>query len=138
MSSRAHSCNKDSPFYIVYLFSQTLESLIGYLQVVFFKEAVSGDVCVRFLYISKSISKLSYSHPKAVLNIILVHSVLARQPSRAADSLLRSLRGGDGDPLCALASRRWGPIYIASYTHTLGSWVDFYEVLQLLMWWRNR
>jgi 23S rRNA maturation mini-RNase III len=73
MSSRAHSCNKDSPFYIVYLFSQTLESLIGYLQVVFFKEAVSGDVCVRFFYISKSNSKLSYSHPKAVLNIILVH-----------------------------------------------------------------
>jgi hypothetical protein len=46
--------------------------------------------------------------------------------------------GGDGDPLCVLASRRWGPIYIASYTHTLGSWVDFHEVLLLLMWWRNR
>ncbi len=35
--------------------------------------------------------------------------------------------GGDGDPPCVLASRRWGPIYIASYTHTLGSWVDFYK-----------
>jgi hypothetical protein len=47
-------------------------------------------------------------------------------------------RGGGGDTLCILASRRWGPTYIASYTHILGSWVDFYEVLQSLMWWRNR
>ncbi len=62
--------------------------------------------------------------------------VLARQPSRAANPLLRSSQGGD--PLCVLASGRWGPTYIASYSHTLGSWVDFYEVLQPLMWWRNR
>jgi hypothetical protein len=41
--------------------------------------------------------------------------------------LLRSPRGGGrGTPLCVLASRRWGPIYIASYTHTLGSWDDFF------------
>jgi hypothetical protein len=61
--------------------------------------------------------------------------------SRAERPILSSAPrggGGDGDPLCVLASRRWGPTYIASYTHTLGSWVDFYEVLQPLMWWRNR
>ncbi len=53
-------------------------------------------------------------------------SVLARQPSRAADSSPPLLAGGgEGDPLCVLASRRWGPTYIASYTHTLGSWDDF-------------
>ncbi len=46
-------------------------------------------------------------------------------------------RGG-GDPLCVLASSRWGPTYIASFTHTLGSWEDFYEVLQLLMWRGHR
>jgi hypothetical protein len=47
--------------------------------------------------------------------------------SRAERPILSSAPrgGGDGDPPCALASRRWGPIYIASYTHTLGSWDDF-------------
>jgi hypothetical protein len=45
-------------------------------------------------------------------------------------SPLRALRRGGGDPLCVLASRRWGPIYIASYTHTLGSWDGFYRSLR--------
>jgi hypothetical protein len=86
---------------------------------------------------------VNYNKITEIMNIHVFNkpfrtSVLARQPSRAADSLLRSRGGGDGDPLCVLASRRWGPTYIASYTHTLGSWVDFYEVLQPLMWWRNR
>jgi hypothetical protein len=34
--------------------------------------------------------------------------------------------GGGGGPPCELASRRWEPTYVASYTHTLGSWVDFF------------
>jgi hypothetical protein len=65
-------------------------------------------------------------------------SVLARQPSRAADTLLRSSRGGEGDPPCVLASRRWGPIYIAGRVQCTEPWVDFFEVLQLLMWWRSQ
>jgi hypothetical protein len=48
----------------------------------------------------------------------------AAEPSGRFPPLLLA-GGGDGDPPCALASRRWGPIYIASYTHTLGSWDDF-------------
>jgi hypothetical protein len=36
--------------------------------------------------------------------------------------------GGGGGPPCILASRRWGPTYIASYTHTLGPWVDFFWI----------
>ncbi len=37
-------------------------------------------------------------------------------------------REGGEDPPCVLASRRWGPTYMYSllYTHTLGSWVDFF------------
>jgi hypothetical protein len=67
------------------------------------------------------------------------YSVLARQPLRAADPLLRSSRGGgEGDPLCVLASRRWGPTYIAGRVQCTEPWVDFFEVLQLLMWWRSQ
>jgi hypothetical protein len=33
-------------------------------------------------------------------------------------SLRAPRHGGGGDPLCVLASRRWGPTYIVSYTHT--------------------
>ncbi len=68
------------------------------------------------------------------INILLCAlAVLARQPSRAADSLLRSLRGGDGDPPCLLAYRRWGPIYIAVHAQRMELWVHFFEVLRLLM-----
>jgi hypothetical protein len=45
--------------------------------------------------------------------------------SRLGQSHFSPLRGAGGDPLCVLASRRWGPTYIASYTHTLGSWDEF-------------
>ncbi len=63
-------------------------------------------------------------------------SVLARQPSWVANSLLRSSREGGGPP-CVLASRSWGPICIVSYTHTLSSWVCLHHgALQLLVWWR--
>ncbi len=41
-------------------------------------------------------------------------------------SLRAPRRGGGGDPLCVLASRKRGPTYIASYTHTLGSWDGFF------------
>jgi hypothetical protein len=52
-------------------------------------------------------------------------SVLARQPSRAADSLLRSSRGGGmGTPPVYWQAGGRG-LYIASYTQTLGSWDDF-------------
>ncbi len=47
----------------------------------------------------------------------------AAEPSGRSSPPL--LAGGGGDPLCVLACRRWGPIYIASYTHTLGSWGGF-------------
>jgi hypothetical protein len=50
--------------------------------------------------------------------------VLARQPLRAADPLLRSSRGGEGDPPLCIGKQEVGPTYIASYTHTLGSWDD--------------
>ncbi len=40
--------------------------------------------------------------------------------------ILFSAPCGEGTPPCVLASRRWEPTYIASYTHTLGSWVDFF------------
>jgi hypothetical protein len=58
-------------------------------------------------------------------------TVLARQPSRAADPLLRSLRGGgEGDPLLCIGKQEVGTyIYSLLYTHTLGSWDDFFEVL---------
>ncbi len=66
-------------------------------------------------------------------------SVLAQQPSRAADPLLRSSQGGEeGDSLCVLASVRWGPTYIAGRVQCTEPWADFFEVLQLLMWWRGQ
>ncbi len=58
--------------------------------------------------------------------LILRYSVPARQPSWAV-AFLSMLRDVGVDPPCVLASRRWGPTYIASYTHTLGSWVDFLQ-----------
>ncbi len=36
--------------------------------------------------------------------------------------------GGDGDPSCVLADRRWGPIYIAVHTQRLEPWVYFFGV----------
>ncbi len=48
------------------------------------------------------------------------------------------LAGGDRDPPCVLAYRRWGPIYIAVHTQHMELWVDFFEVLQLLMWWESQ
>jgi hypothetical protein len=35
---------------------------------------------------------------------------------------------------CLLAYRRWGPIYIAVHTQRMELWVNFFEVLRLLMW----
>ncbi len=52
-------------------------------------------------------------------------SVLARQPSRAADSLLRSSRGGGwGPPLC-IGKQEVGTysIYIAVHTQRMELWV---------------
>jgi hypothetical protein len=46
--------------------------------------------------------------------------------------------GGDGDPPCALAYRRWGPIYIAIHTQRLELWAHFFEVLRLLMGWESQ
>jgi hypothetical protein len=54
--------------------------------------------------------------PKEIINILT--SVLARQPSRAADSLLRSLRGGDGDPPCVCIGIQEVETYIYSRTYT--------------------
>ncbi len=54
--------------------------------------------------------------PRCTLVLLFCWSVLARQPSRAADPLLRSARGGDGEPPGLLAYRRWGPIYSRTYT----------------------
>ncbi len=46
--------------------------------------------------------------------------------------------GGDGDPPCALAYRRWGPIYIAVHTQRMELWVYFFGVLRLLIWWESQ
>ncbi len=48
-----------------------------------------------------------------------------------------SLLAGGGTPLCILASRRWGPTYIAGYVQCTEPWADFFEVVQLLIWWRG-
>jgi hypothetical protein len=60
--------------------------------------------------------------------------------SRAERPILSSAPrgGGDGDPPCLLAHRRWGPIYIAVHTQRMGLWVNFFEVLRLLMWWESQ
>ncbi len=71
---------------------------------------------------------------------LLTFSVLARQPSRAASPLLRSLRGGGGDPPCVYWKAGGGDlqyIYSCSFT-ALEAWVDFNEVLRLLIWWRGQ
>ncbi len=61
--------------------------------------------------------------------------------SRAERPILSSAPrggGGDGDPPCVLAYRRWGPTYIAVHTQRMELWVDFYEVVWLLMWWGSQ
>jgi hypothetical protein len=60
--------------------------------------------------------------------------------SRAERPILSSAPrgGGDGDPPCVLAYRRWGPIYIAVHTQRMELWVDFFEVLRLLIWWESQ
>ncbi len=52
-------------------------------------------------------------------SLFTVTSVLARQPSRAADPLLRSSRGGEGDPPLCIGKQEVGTyIYSLLYTHT--------------------
>jgi hypothetical protein len=82
----------------------------------------------------RSGSKRSLYHKKIRQNALLYvlptkkNNLLDFQNQRTAflgsHISLRAPRHGGG-PLCVLASRRWGPTYIASYTHTLGSRVDF-------------
>ncbi len=61
------------------------------------------------------------------LRLLLIICIVSTGPAAILGSRisLRAPRPEGGDPLCVLASRRWGPIYIASYTHTLGSWDNF-------------
>ncbi len=42
----------------------------------------------------------------------------AAEPSGRFSPPLLAGGKGDGDPLCVLASRRWGPTYSLLYTHT--------------------
>jgi hypothetical protein len=51
-------------------------------------------------------------------SILFILPVLARQPSRAADSLLPSSRGGGGPPLCIGQQEVGTYIYSLLYTDT--------------------
>jgi hypothetical protein len=64
--------------------------------------------------------------------------VLARQPSRVADSLLRSSRGGGMGTPPVYWHTGGGDLYIQPYicTQRMELWAHFFEVLRLLMWWR--
>ncbi len=79
----------------------------------------------------------------AHLKLLLFYFCLKISTGPAAEPSGRSspplLAGGGWGPPCALASyRRWGPIYIAVHTQRMELWVDFSEVLRLLMWWESQ
>ncbi len=72
------------------------------------------------------------------MDYIVARSVLARQPSRAADLLLRSSQGkGGGPPLCIGKQEVGTYIYSCTYI-AYGALGDFFEVFRLLMWWENQ
>ncbi len=56
----------------------------------------------------------------------------------AAISVITSLRGGGGPPLTHWHTGGWRPTYIAIHTQCSEPWADFFEVLQLLIWWRDQ
>jgi hypothetical protein len=65
--------------------------------------------------------------------------LLSTRPTAISGSRIppRAPQHGGGTPSVYLASRRWGPTYIVVYAQHTEPWADFFfEVLQLLIWWK--